>query len=456
MVRLLLVLSLLLSGGAGALPAMAQDTATTGPKIGEPATVYGANGEPIGEVKVTAITDPFEDYDPVSSQPPRGYHWAQVAVSLSAGSQVLPVNYSGFTMVDNEGFVAYQGYVSRSAESAAAQPDLQTNQVEPGQTSTGVIFFQVFGDSTISLIEYAPTYEQSVVVVDQREARVAPGDVVAWNAGNGAPLGELSLSGVVDPLQDFDPSYPPQRGFRYVGVAVSFTSLGTRPVTISSYSFSVIDHEGFVSSTAGVYRTAEGTAALPDLPYTEVAPGARISGVVTFQLISGATIKDVIFAPQGDRRLRIAEFDRGATYTQPELTPVATVVVDPACEAVLVWADQIINALAPLSDAFELVDQVSEGGTVEPQALRDAADLFDEVADALDDLDTPEAAQATSEQYAAALHGAADGIRTLADDVEAENADNIAADVSLIYAQVFGLTGGAYSELVARCPGVAS
>jgi hypothetical protein len=453
-IRFTLVVAFLVSLIAGAMPVAAQGTSTGNPGVGEAGTIYGSNGEPAGEVSVTEITDPFTEYDPTSSPPARGYHWAMIVVSLTAGNQPMTVNYSGFQMTDSDGFVSYQGYVYRSQESMDAQPDLGASELEAGQSASGAIFVQVFGDSTIALIEYSPSYEQSFVVADLRDEAVAPGDAVQWVDGAGSPLGELSVAGVLDPMEDFDSSSPPNRGFRFVGVAISFTNLGSRPASIDQYRFSVVDHEGFVTSSSGVYRTQQATAALPDLYFPEVAPGAQVSGLVSFQLLNGASIKDVIFVPQGDRKLRLAEYGENDTFEPPAITPVPTVAADPSCDAVIAWAQEATAAFAPLNSSFELLDRVSSGTEVDPQELEDAADSFDQVASDLEALDTPEAAQATSDQFADALGAIAEGFRTLAGDVEADNTANVTADVSAIYEQAFSLTGGAYSELAAKCPGI--
>lgn len=455
MVRLALVVAMLFGLLVGTIPVSAQQTVTGGPKLGEPANIYDNNGEPIGTVTVTEIVDPYSTFDVINSPPARGYRWVIATVTFSAGANTIPVNTSGFVLIDTGGYSVYQGYYYQSSDDAEKYPPFSASEVPAGQEVTGSIYFQVFNGEKAAIIEYSPTYEQVVVAVDLREAGVAPGDVTVWTTTDDSIVGELSVAGVVDPLEDYDSSYPPQRGFRYVAVAIHFNNTGTRPVSLSSYSFSATDHEGFVVTSAGVYRTPEATAALPDLPYDPVLPGTETTGIVTFLMINGATLKDVNFVPTSDRRVRIAEFARDAEYIAPAITPVATVAVDPACEAVVAWGTQATLTLAPLAPAFELVDKVSSGDTtVEPQALRDSAAAYNDAADALDNLSIPAEAQAASDQVSGVVREMSGLLVTIADDLEAGNAEAVTAGIASLYEKAFSIAGGAYGDLAVRCPGL--
>lgn len=452
MIRFALVVALLLGVLTASIPVSAQNSEPANPKVGEAATIYGANGEPTGDVTVNDIVDPFTDYDVVYSPPSRGYRWVKVSITFTAGNSVLPVNSNGFQIVDSDGYIAYQTYIYRGQESTTAEPDLSVSQVEAGQTASGAIFFQVFGGSTISTVEYSPSYEQTIIAADLRDAGVQAGDVLPWTTTDGSVVGEVSVAGVVDPLEDYDPSYAPQRGFRYVGVAIVFNNTGTRPVTIDSSRFSIVDHEGFVTSSSGIYRTSEGTASLPDFPYSEVAPGGQSSGVVSFQLINGANVKAVIFAPSSDRRVRIAEYAKDATFIPPVLTPVAP--ADPACEAVLAWAQEVTTALSPAAPTFELIEKINDGGVVTAAEASAAAQTLNDLADAIEALDTPEAARATADQFAGVIRSMAEQMSIIAEALEAGDQEAVTAAATEFYNLAFSLTGGAYSELLTRCPGL--
>jgi hypothetical protein len=346
--------------------------------------------------------------------------------------------------------------VTRSSESTAAEPDFSASDVQPGQEVTGVVFFEVYNESSPEIIEFIPTSGQIVVAADLRATGTAQGDVVSYSSAGGTPIADVSVVGVLDPLEDFDASAAPQRGFRYVGVAVSITNTGTRPFNTDPGRFSVSDREGFSYFSFGAYRTPEGEAAFPSLQYTEVAPGSTAQGIITFELINGATVAEVVFSPNTDRRFRIAEFREGEALTPPVLadvpTPTPVPTPDPACAEVDAWLAQAAALFAPAAPVFELVSQVDNDQPVEPQALRDGADQVRELTGQLDDLDTPEIAQDANEQYKTFFAQLADDLDALADAVEGGDATAIQAAVDAIYG-VFGSSEeDAIAELSARCP----
>jgi hypothetical protein len=334
MVRFALVLTLLANLLLNALPASAQNGSPTA-GLGTAVQIYNTSLQVVGEVSVLDVVDPFQEYDLTSGQPQRGHRWVMATVSLKAGDQPLNTNSAGyFQLIDSEGYYVSQTYVARSQESIDANPDFNSSNITAEAEATGAVFVQVFGWATVDSIYYSPDYTQWIMAADLRESSVAPGDVVSVMTTDGSPLGEVSLLGVLDPLEDYDPSYAPQRGFRYVGVAVSFTNTTTRPYTLDSSRFDVSDREGFAYSSSGIYRTPEGEASFPSLSYLEVAPGATVSGIVSIEIINGAMVKEVTFSPIGDRRIRLAEYGPDDVYTPPTMaavpmpTPEAT--ADPA------------------------------------------------------------------------------------------------------------------------------
>jgi hypothetical protein len=457
MIRIALIIALLAGLIVTALPATAQD-GTPPAGLGVASVIYNTNLQPIGEVTVLEIVDPFQDYDLANGQPARGFRWVMATVRLKAGEQPLNANGTGtFQVTDSDGFVAYQTYITRGEESVTAYPDFNGSNIPAGQEVTGAVFFQVFGTSKPEIVEYNPDYGQSVVAADLREATVATGTVVAHVANDGSQLADLSVLGVVDPLEDYDPSYAPQRGFRYVGVAISYTNKGTKPFTLDASRFSVVDREGFSYSSYGVYRTPEGEAAFPSLAYTEVAPGATVNGMVSIELINGAMIKDVLYSPTGDRRIRLAEYGPNDVYTPPTMavvpTPTPQPTPDPACDAVVVWSDAIETALPETTAAFDIMGRATNGEQVDPQAVRDGANQIRDAAQALDDLETPEIAQAASDQLVTAFENVADQIDALAAGVEAGDQAAIQAASDAIGKLLFeDLSTGPYADLLVRCP----
>lgn len=457
MVRVALIVALLAGLIVAALPTSAQE-GTPAAGLGLPSVIYNTNLQAIGEVSVLEIVDPFQDYDLASGQPARGYRWVMAIVRLKAGDQPLNVNGSGtFQVTDGDGFVAYQTYITRGEESVTTYPDFNGSNIPAGQEVTGAVFFQVFGTSEPQIVEYNPDFEQTIVAADLRDSTVAPGTVVAHLANDGSPLADISVLGVVDPLEDYDPSSAPQRGFRYVGVAISYTNNSAKPFTLDASRFSVTDREGFSYSSYGVYRTPEGEAAFPSLSYSEVAPGSTVTGMVSVELINGAMIKDVLYIPTGDRRIRLAEYGPNDTYTPPTMaavpTPTPQPTPDPACDAVVAWSDSIEAALPDTTAAFDIMGRATSGEQVDPQAIRDGANQIRDAAQALDDIETPEIAQAASDQLVTAFKNVADQIDALAAAVEAGDQAAIQAASDAIGKLLFeDLSTGPYADLLVRCP----
>lgn len=438
------------------LSALAQDgtpAATTG---GDAVTIYGSDAQPVGTISVDEVVDPFEDYDS-GSQPTRGYRWVMATVTITAGERPLAPNSSGFLAVDSEGFSAYQSYVYRSSDDAALVPDLTSEEIPAGESRTGAIFFAIFVGSELVSIEYGASSDQSMVVYQPAGARVASGDVISVAANDGSPMVDVKVEGVIDPMEDYDPSSPPQRGFTYSAIVVTIVNTGDRVFQASPYLFSVVDYEGFVTSSSGVYRTSEGTAAIPDLGYVDVQPGGAITGLVSFQLVSGAKIGAVLFQPTYDRRIRIAEYEVGQPYPGVDVAVLPTAVpADPACVGVQEWSDQITILTDGIDDPIELVEaQDMAAGTVDVEALRSNADALRGLAAQISDIDTPEAAVAAQEQFLGVLLGMAVDMEKMADAFEAGDQaafDAAKADVTTLLMGM--VSSGPFMELSEKCPEV--
>lgn len=457
MVRIALIVVLLAGLIVAVRPATAQEgTPTAG--LGLPVPIYNANLQAIGEVSVLEIVDPFQDYDVAYGQPERGYRWVMAVVRLKAGDEPLNANSSGyFQILDSDGFIANQTYITRGDDSLSAYPDFDGSNLAAGQEATGAVFFQVFGAATVATVEYSPDYTQTILVADLRDETVSAGTVIPVTANDGSPLAEVSVVGVLDPLEDYDPSYAPQRGFRYVGIAISFTNTSSKPFSLDASRFSVIDREGFSYTSYGVYRTPAGEAAFPSLSYGDIAPGATITGMISIEMINGAFIKDVLYSPPGDRRLRLAEYGPNDAYTPPVMTEVPTPTpeptADPACEEAVAWSNALEESMPDISGAFDVIGKATGGEQVEPQAIRDAAEQIRQAAQALADAEKPEIAQAAADQVVQVFRDVADQIDALADAVETGDQAAIQAasdEISRLFFEA--LSTGPYADLVARCP----
>ncbi len=135
----------------------------------------------------------------------------------------------------------------------------------------------------------------------------AVGTVVSWIGNEGTELAKVAVLEVVDPFQDYDPSSPPERGFHYVLMAVAIENTGTQPLNVDPGAFSLVDTDGFLTRSYGVYRPAEALEASPDLQYGELAPGSSIIGAVGFLVLNGTEIERIVFNPDSDRLLTLVD-----------------------------------------------------------------------------------------------------------------------------------------------------
>src|SRR5262245_22644452 len=75
------------------------------PAVGDTVAVVGPDGEPVIDLTVTELIDPFEDYDPRGA-PARGQRYVVVQVDVEAvGPRPFAIDPSAFTLQDADGFV---------------------------------------------------------------------------------------------------------------------------------------------------------------------------------------------------------------------------------------------------------------------------------------------------------------------------------------------------------------
>jgi hypothetical protein len=453
MIRWIVLMSMLLATAGFVSTSAAQEPTAKRPGIGDKTALRALNGEPVGTVSILQIVEPFEDFNLASTPPARGYHWIMVEVQVATTTVALPVNSYGFQLVDSAGYISSTTYVDRPQESYERYPDLSSNELPKGQSTTGVLFFQIFNEAKVALINYAPEYEQSIVVLDLRESATELGSTVTWVSGEGEPIGEITVEGIIDPITDYQPSSSPSRGFRYIGIVVTVTNLGAKPFRIDVYRFSIIDNEGYVKTADSIYRNAESVATLPDLAYVEIAPGDFLTGLVGFELINPATIKTVIFSPENTRALRLAEIESTSATSSFILTPAPAATPNPDCTEVMAWSKEMDRAAAPLNASFELVDLASSGDPeATPAGVRESAAVIASVADAVEALAAPAAARATAEQFATTIRSMGDTMSTIADAIEANDQAAVDDAVAAFYNLALSVASGPYEELVLLCP----
>lgn len=406
-----LVLALLM-GTLSSIAAQTPSTPAAGGSAGA-VVVYGSDGQPESEVTVNAITDPFKDYD-TGSAPQRGFHFVAADVTIAAvGSADIDPSAYGFAIVDTDGFVYQTTYVYRSSDATEAKADLPSDPISAGNSVSGLIFFQVLDGTEPAVITYQPSYDRLVTVADLRDAPVQQGDAVQVVSSEGAPVATITVEDVTSPLKDFDPSYAPQRGFQYVGVTVTIENTGDAAFSYDPYGFYLVDEQGFIGNYASIVQTEAAETANPQLQAADLEAGQSVTGLVTFQVLSGTEPSLIYYAPSSDRHIRLAEYGEGQA-PKPSGTPSAggglgrtpnadvtpeagetpsAVANTPGCEGVLEWGQATAANVAAWTEAFSGISGVFSGDTVDPQAARDAADAVAGLADKQAAVDTPEIAQ---------------------------------------------------------------
>ncbi len=462
-VFLLLASSLATVAAQGATPGADSSRSTAGGGVvpaGTAVTIVDTNGQAAATLTVDKVEDPFTGFDP-SSPPPRGFHFVAVDVTLFAAGTATVTGNGYFYAVDSDGFAYQQTYVNRTSADGQVT-DFSNLSVDAGQVAKGIVFFAVLNNTTITHVIYQTNSQQWITVLDMSAAATAPGTKVSFVDTNGQPAADITVTEVIDPLTDFDPSSPPQRGFEFAAVNVTVTNTGAAPFTISQSDFTVVDVDGFSSPYYGAYRTADATAAKPDLQSgAAIDPGKSVSGIVSFQVLKGSKINQVFYVPSG----RIVEVvnlgGKGVVATAtPGPQPTATASAEanateasatdvsateaPAvatvdlsgidCKAVDAWGAKLVAAFGVLGPiGADIASWETDPTTIDSAKARADAKTVDDAISGLKDMSVPDAKiQPLADGYLGLLQTYSDGLKSVADHNDAKDILAISADFDKI------------------------
>ena len=296
------------------LPVLAAPTLAQVAGVGEDIPLVDENGVTRGTVTLREVTDPFTDAEP--SQAPDGMRYVGLIVAFTAADdQTLSADPWSIWLHDSEGWLYSPAYVPRPADQV--QPDLQSQDLAPGNRISGFVGYTIPADATLDEIVYERASNVSMTLDDLRGLPgPAPGTDVTYTAPNG---GEAVITiDVQDPYTDFDPSYPPQPGTRFVGLQVAYQNTGALPFDAQPSQLYLRTADGSLYWPGYVYRAPD--APIPDLDGQNMSPGNLISGFVGYQIPESSTLQGVDLWPTSDRRVELVDLAGGGAGAVPAET----------------------------------------------------------------------------------------------------------------------------------------
>ena len=414
-----------------------------GPALGDAVVIPDANGDPALQIAVTELNDPDDN----ATGADRGFHIvsAQVVVNNPTDADVEFNSYA-IQLIDGEGFVASQAFISRDSADYDARPDFSESTVPAGESITGWLFYQVINGAETAWIVYSDSFvnQQFVVLANIDGTELQEGDALPFYDADAEEAGTISVDEIIMDFQKVDPSVDVDRGSTAVAINVTVENTGTSALP-NMPTFYLVDDFGFQYYQTYSFRDAEGTD-YPDLPSDPPAPGESISGVVIFNIAKGAEVSYVLAQPDYTQLYIVAQPGEGSVVSGDTLTPVAVattsdddVDVDPTeeatddtgstgeetgdCVGVNDWGNDVADELAVFEDNETLNGSLADA---DPNDIHDAADQIRDAANAIEDLDAPEVGQDAEDAMVTFINGYADAIDDAADRIDdGENADDV-------------------------------
>jgi hypothetical protein len=298
-------------GLAGPVAASAQTASpvavagTPGPAIGQAVHYIGSDGAEIGIVTLVSYTEPFEMYNP-SSPPDHGFHYVLAQVSIqNTGPRVLRVDPGAFHLLDAQGFVTDPRSINRGDQKDAL-PDLQSQDLNSGDTISGVVGFEALNGVPLTELVFTPDTDRMITVATLGAAPTpAVGAPVSILGPDGVELAQATVATVTNPFNDYDANSAPDRGTHFVTLTLSVTNTSPRPLAVDPSRVFLLDADGFLSRPTSINRGSQ--PAVPDFTYQDsLAPGAQTSGLIGFQVLSGVDLVSVVYRPSNDRLITLA------------------------------------------------------------------------------------------------------------------------------------------------------
>jgi hypothetical protein len=429
------------------LPSFAQVDAqegSTSAGIGSPVPVTNDAGDVIGSVTIAEVTDPFTDTSPdYPAEPGQRYVVVRAIFDADAGTR-FDIAPSAIVLQDQNGTL--WDSTSLVLPDDAMVPQLSSQTLAPDSRVSGLIGFQLPEGVTPARIYFQPVSSRLVLLAELVAATLPPvGTAIPYTDSDGG-TGQVTVREIIDPFTGVDPSYPVPEGSRYVYAALTFENTSDGAFHTDSYDLLLQDANGDLWSPEYVSRTGD-SLIIPDLGWTQLAPGDRLTGAVVFAVPTEAQVTGLYSSPTGEQLLPLAAAsasgapsdttvvdvtpteesttEEDASTPVPALvTPEPEVSADPCTELqdwLLAGTDRILTAQGLADDARNATD----GAT-----LTDISSQFAEMADDEALSDVPAGGEAAEKALVATLRALSSATADAA--AAQENGDDTTESLDLV------------------------
>jgi len=291
------VLAALLLASSAAIPAAGQSDGEAVPYVND-------EGVQIGSILIRGFEDPFTGHDP-ASPPAEGSRYAMLDLVFEAAEdQPFPTDPYQVQLLDSNGYVYTPGWVPRPPD--AGTVDLQSQTLSPFDRVSGSIPYVLPEAASIVSIVFRGDGRRLMPIADLADAgAVAIGEPRPITDATGTTLGTVTLRDVQDPFVDHEPSDPPAEGQRYVLLDLAYEAAEDHALGANPGGVGLVDTEGRLYWPTGIRRPEP--FLLQQLQATPLSPTDRISGVLGFVLPQAAQVAAVVYAPEANRFMPLAD-----------------------------------------------------------------------------------------------------------------------------------------------------
>jgi hypothetical protein len=367
---------------------------STGAGIGTPVPVTNDAGDVVGSVTIVEVFDPFTATNPdYPAEPGHRFVVVRALFDADAGTRFDIAPWS-IVLQDQNGTL--WDSTSLVLPDDALFPQLSSQTLAPDSRVSGLIGFQLPDGVTPARIYFQPISSRLVLLAELVSTSLPPiGTDVPYTDSDGG-TGQVTVREIIDPFSDVDPAYPAPDGSRYVYAALTFENTSDGPFHTDSYSLLLQDANGDLWGPEYVTRTGD-TLVIPDLGWTQLAPGDRLTGAVVFAVPADVALTGLYSSPTGEQLLPLAAAPGAGTSSDtttdvtetpeavttdetvtPEpalVTPEPEVIADP-CLELQDWLFEGTSRILTAQDLAEKAKNATDSAT-----LLDISAQFAELAD---------------------------------------------------------------------------